>query len=81
MVKRGRKKQLPSLADFGFSQDLIERIEDLREGYVGAPAHRAISEALRHFLDDKGIGTEPEVRRRYLEARDKRQADKRESNG
>lgn len=72
MAKRGRKKQPPSLADFGFSQDLIEHIEDLREGYIGAPAHRAISEALRHFLDDKGIDAEPEVKRRYQEAQQAR---------
>lgn len=66
--------------DFGFSKDLIELIEDLSEGYAGAPVHRAISEALRHFLNDKGIGAEPEVKRRYLEAREKRQIDKRASN-
>jgi hypothetical protein len=76
-MKAGRKKKLPSLADFGFSQEMIELIEDLREGYAGAPAHRAISEALRHFFNNKGIDAEPEVKRRYSEARDRRLAAKR----
>jgi len=80
MAKAGRKKKLPSLADFGFSQDLIERIEDLCEGYAGAPAHRAVTEALRHFFNNKGIEAEPEVQRRYLEARERRQAAKRTPN-
>jgi len=81
MGKPGRKKQLPSLADFGFSPDLIEHIEDLCEGYAGAPPHRAVGEALRHFLNGRGIGAEPEVQRRYSEARNKRQADKRTPTG
>lgn len=79
MAKAGRKKQPPTLAAFGFSEDLIEHIEDLCEGYAGAPAHRAITEALRHFFNNKGIEAEPEVRRRYLEARERRQAAKRTS--
>jgi len=81
MAKAGRKKKLPSLSDFGFSQDLIEHIEDLCEGYAGAPAHRAVTEALRHFFNNKGIEAEPEVQRRYLEAREKRQTVKRTPNG
>lgn len=80
MAKAGRKKQPPSLAAFGFSEDMIEHIEDLCEGYAGAPPHRALMEALRHFLNDKGIGAEPEVQRRYREARAKREAAKRTPN-
>lgn len=76
MAKRGRKKSPPALADFGFSQEAIEQIEDLQEGYIGAPAHRVIAEALRHFVDNRGIEAEPEVKRRYLEARERRRAAK-----
>jgi hypothetical protein len=79
MAKVGRKKKPLSLAAFGFSEDMVEHIEDLCEGYAGAPPHRAITEALRHFINNKGIEAEPEVQRRYLEAREKRQAAKRTS--
>lgn len=77
MAKRGRKKSPPSLTAFGFSEDMIEHIEDLCEGYAGAPPHRAITEALRHFFNNKGIDAEPEVRRRYQESRQKRLSAKR----
>jgi hypothetical protein len=77
MATRGRKKKPPSLALFGFSDDMVEHIEDLCEGYVGAPPHRALTEALRHFFNNKGIEAEPEVQRRYLEARARREAAKR----
>lgn len=80
MEKRGRKKKPPSLEAFGFSEDMIEQIEDLCEGYAGAPAHRAVTEALRHFFNNQGIEAEPEVHRRYREARARRSAAKRAPN-
>lgn len=74
-----RPKKPPSLKDFGLSEDLIARIQDLREGYIGAPEERVIAQALEHFLDGKGIDVEPEVKRRYLEARQQRLTAKREN--
>jgi hypothetical protein len=79
MAKFGRPKKPPSLTAFGFSDDTIEQIQDLSEGWIGAPPHRVIAQALRHFINDKGISAEPEVQLRYNEARAKRQADKQSS--
>lgn len=76
----GRPKKPLSLAEFGFSEEMVEQIDDLREGYAGAPAHRVIAEALQHFFNGKGIDAEPEVKRRYLAAREKRTAAKRAPN-
>jgi hypothetical protein len=74
MEKRGRKKNVPTLADFGFSQELIEQIEDLCLAYGGAPPRGAMTLALQHFFNDKGIDAEPEVKKRYLVARERRKA-------
>lgn len=68
----GPEKKFPTCADLGFSEELTEHVKDLCEGYGGAPQHRAIALALGHFFNNKGIEAEPEVRKRYLEAREKR---------
>jgi hypothetical protein len=52
----------------GFDEELIERIQDFREGYFGAPEYRIVAEALEHFMRDR-LEAEPEVRRRYEAAR------------
>ena len=57
----------------GFEEELIERIQDFREGYFGAPEYRIVAEALEHFMRDR-LEAEPEVRRRYEEARKARLA-------
>jgi len=59
----------------GFEEELIERIQDFREGYFGAPEYRIVAEALEHFMRDR-LEAEPEVRRRYEEARQARLAAK-----
>jgi hypothetical protein len=52
----------------GFDEEMIERVQDFREGYFGAPEYRIVAEALEHFMRDR-LEAEPEVRRRYEEAR------------
>jgi len=59
----------------GFEDELIERIQDFREGYFGAPEYRIVAEALEHFMRDR-LEAEPEVRKRYEEARKARLAAK-----
>lgn len=59
----------------GFDEELIERVQDFREGYFGAPEYRIVAEALEHFMRDR-LEAEPEVRRRYEEARKARLAAK-----
>lgn len=59
----------------GFEDELIERIQDFREGYFGAPEYRIVAEALEHFMRDR-LEAEPEVRRRYEAARTARLAAK-----
>jgi hypothetical protein len=55
----------------GFDEELIERVQDFREGYFGAPEYRIVAEALEHFMRDR-LEAEPEVRRRYEAARQAR---------
>jgi hypothetical protein len=52
----------------GLDAELIDRVQDFREGYLGAPEYRIVAEALEHFMRDR-LDSEPEVRRRYDEAR------------
>ena len=59
----------------GFDEELIERLQDFREGYFGAPEYRIVAEALEHFMRDR-LEAEPEVRRRYEAARTARLAAK-----
>ena len=59
----------------GVEEELIERIQDFREGYFGAPEYRIVAEALEHFMRDR-LEAEPEVRRRYEAARQARLAAK-----
>ncbi|HUG46248.1 MAG TPA: hypothetical protein VMK31_07035 [Sphingomicrobium sp.] len=59
----------------GFDEELIERIQDFREGYFGAPEYRIVAEALEHFMRDR-LEAEPDVRKRYEEARKARLAAK-----
>lgn len=51
----------------GLDEELIGRVQDLREAYFGAPEYRIVAEALEHFMRDR-LQAEPEVRRRYEEA-------------
>jgi hypothetical protein len=74
----GPAKKFPTCADLGFSKELTEQVDDLCEGgFGGAPPHRIIAIALGHFFNNNGIDVEPEVKRRYLEARTKREAARR----
>lgn len=65
-----RKKRLPTLSDLGFTPEFIGKIEDLSEGFIGAPSHRVIAQAVDFYLTNC---PEPEVKRRYEEARLKRE--------
>ena len=57
----------------GLDEELIDRVQDFREGYFGAPEYRILAEALEHFMHDR-LEAEPEVRRRYEAARQTRLA-------
>jgi hypothetical protein len=70
-----RRKKPPTLAEFGLPPELLARVQDLREGFLGAPENRVVAHALEFYLT-KGIDTEPEVKRRCDEAREKRQRPK-----
>jgi hypothetical protein len=56
---------------FGLDDELIERVQDFREAYFGAQENRIIEEALEHFMRDR-FKHEPQVKRRYDEARKSR---------
>lgn len=62
-----RPKKVLSLADFGLNENLIGRIQDLREAFLGAPEHRVVAHALEWYLR-KGIDEEPALKLRYEEA-------------
>lgn len=64
-----RPKKPPTLADLGMPSDAVAKIEDLREGFIGAPEHRVITQAIEFYIANC---PEPEVKRRYEEARQKR---------
>jgi hypothetical protein len=67
-----RQSKGSRLAVLGLDAELIERVQDFREGYFGAPEYRIIAEALEYFIADR-LNAEPEVRRRYEEARARRE--------
>lgn len=68
-----RPKNAPTLADFGFNAETIDEIEDLREAWEGAPAHRVLTRALKFYLE-KGIGEEPSLKELYERAKQKRRS-------
>jgi hypothetical protein len=68
MTKRGTGSRLVQL---GLDKELAERFTDFREGYLGAPESRVIAEAIEHYMADR-LAAEPEVKKRYEEAREKR---------
>jgi hypothetical protein len=57
----------------GLDEELIDRVQDFREGYFGAPEYRILAEALEHFMHDR-LEAEPDVRKRYEAARQTRLA-------
>jgi hypothetical protein len=59
------------LLQLGWDQELVDRFTDFREGYLGAPEGRVLAAAFECFLLDR-FDAEPEVKRRYEEARQKR---------
>jgi len=72
MTKRGTGSRLVQL---GLNKELAERFTDFREGYLGAPENRVLAEAIEHYMADR-LAAEPEVKRRYEEAREKRRGTK-----
>src|SRR5262252_3851061 len=55
----------------GIDAELIARVQDLRQAYLGAPENRIVAEALELFIAGR-LAAEPEVKRRYDEARRRR---------
>jgi hypothetical protein len=66
--KHGQGKRLVQL---GLDEELVDRFTDFREGYFGAPEGRVLAEAIEMFMADR-LAAEPEVRKRYEDARQKR---------
>jgi len=52
-------------------EPLASDLLDFCEAHRGAPEHRIIADALRAFIDDR-LQAEPELRKRFEEARRKR---------
>ena len=75
MPKRSKGSRL---AQIGLEEPLLGRLADFREAYFGAPEIRIIKEALEVFIDDR-LGAEPEVKKRYDEARKRRMGAGREN--
>jgi lipid A 4'-phosphatase len=59
------------LQHYGLDDELLGRVQDLREAYFGAPEGRIVAEALELFIADR-LKAEPELKRRYDEARRRR---------
>jgi lipid A 4'-phosphatase len=65
------RPDVSSLGPLGIDPELMGRVQDLREAYLGAPEGRIVAEALELFITDR-LRAEPEVKRRYEEARKRR---------
>jgi hypothetical protein len=72
MTKRGEGSRLIQL---GLERELVDDFTDFREGYLGAPENRVLAEAVKLFMADR-LSAEPEVRKRYEAAREKRRGSK-----
>jgi hypothetical protein len=55
----------------GLDQDLIEQMQDFREAYLDANENTIVAEALSVFINTQ-VDSNPEIRRRYKAARDRR---------
>ena len=69
---RGEKDNPPT-GRWKLREPLATEFLDFCEAHRGAPEHRVIADALRAFIDER-LSAEPELRRRYEEARDARLA-------
>ncbi|WP_316178054.1 hypothetical protein [Bradyrhizobium sp. SZCCHNRI1009] len=72
MGKRGEGSRLIQL---GLDKELVDDFTDFREGYLGAPEHRVLAEAIKLFMADR-LNAEPEVKKRYEIARERRRGSK-----
>jgi hypothetical protein len=72
MSKRGEGSRLIQL---GLDKELVDDFTDFREGYLGAPEYRVLAEAIKLFMADR-LDAEPEVRKRYETARERRRGSK-----
>jgi hypothetical protein len=66
-----RKPKGSRLLQLGVERELVDRFTDFREGYFGAPENRILAEAIELYMADR-FDKEPEVKKRYDEARKKR---------
>jgi len=71
IVAMSRKPKGSRLLQLGLDPELVDRFTDFREGYQGAPENRILTSAIEHYMADR-FEKEPEVKRRYDEARKKR---------
>ncbi len=71
----GQTQNRPTLADFGFNPETIDEIEDLREAWEGAPAHRVLARALKFYLE-KGIDEELTIKELYEQSKQRRRSKK-----
>ena len=55
----------------GFSEDLIERMQDFREAYLDANESTILAEALKVFIKAQ-VDNNPDIKRRYEAARKRR---------
>jgi hypothetical protein len=63
----------------GLSEPLNSDLLDFREAHRGAPETRIVADALRAFIDDR-LAAEPELKKRFDEARRARLGIVREGN-
>jgi hypothetical protein len=66
-----KKPKGSRLLQLGLAAELVDRFNDFREGYLGAPENRILAEAIEAYMADR-YDKEPEVRKRADEARKKR---------
>ncbi|MGY8664141.1 hypothetical protein Q3C01_17480 [Bradyrhizobium sp. UFLA05-109] len=72
---KGKPGSGSRLIQMGMDAELVDDFTDFREGYFGAPEVRVLAEAIQFFIAER-LKAEPEVKRRYEAAREKRRGSK-----
>jgi hypothetical protein len=70
-MTKGQRGEGARLIQLKLDPELVEDFTDFREGYLGAPEYRVLAEAIKYYMADR-LAAEPEVKRRYEAAREKR---------
>jgi hypothetical protein len=74
-MTKGKNGEGARLIQLKLDRELVEDFTDFREGYLGAPEYRVLAEAIRYYMADR-LAAEPEVKKRYEAAREKRRGSK-----